>query len=239
MATIGLRNLVWAEAIMQGTEIVGYKEPISLAKAINAGLSITTAQATLYADDSIAEEVREFAGGELTLEVNRLDPPARAAVLGQHIDEDGVVYAGEGDEAPYGAIGFRADRTRGYTKVMWLYKIKFGVPNENYGTKGSSVTFQTPTIVGTIMKNDDGLWKADYDGQLTDPVVKTWFDKVREKNNTPSEPTDPTDPVEPTDPTDPEAMGVAVAQVAGANTARATRNTKPPKEPVEGEKGGE
>lgn len=213
MATIGLRDAFFAKAIMSGSDIIGYEKPVRVAKAITVGLSINTAQATLYADDSIAEEVREFASGELSVNLNTLLPEIRALLLGQQVDEDGVVYATEGDDAPYGAFGFRADKTRGATKVVWLKKVKFGVPSENYGTKGSTVTFNTPTIVGTIMKDDHGIWKVDFDGLLSDLIVKTWFDQVREWNGTPSEPTEPTDP-----------EGVdAMSQING--TTRSPRNT--------------
>ena len=40
-----------------------------------------------------------------------------AAILGQTQDADGVVYAGEDDEPPYMAIGFRAKKANGMYKV--------------------------------------------------------------------------------------------------------------------------
>jgi len=161
-----------------GTEIYG---PTSrLAKAIQADLAPSAAEATLYADDGIAAVVKEFSGGTITLGVSDLLPGKQAQLLGQTQDDDGVVYANGDDIAPYFAVAFRARRADGQYRYVWLYKVKFAIPNENHATKGSTITFQTPQIVGTMMKRADGNWKADYTATADDPVAQEWFAKVRE-----------------------------------------------------------
>ncbi|GHU34532.1 hypothetical protein FACS1894105_01520 [Clostridia bacterium] len=42
--------------------------------------------------------------------------------------------------------------------AMWLYKIKFEVPIENFETKGDSITFQTPIVEGAILIDILGVW---------------------------------------------------------------------------------
>ena len=58
MATIGLDRLYYApiNEDADGNEIYG--EPVQLAKAISAELSVELAEATLYADDGAAEAVK-------------------------------------------------------------------------------------------------------------------------------------------------------------------------------------
>ena len=177
---IGLKDLFAAPVTTATTGVEVYSVPFRLAKAIQADIAPASAEATLYADDAIDAIVKEFSGGTLTLGVNDLLPGKQALLLGQTQDDDGVVYASGNDEAPYFAIGFRARRADGKYRHIWLYKVKFAIPNENHATKGSTITFQTPQLVGSFIKRADDKWKADWTGELSDPVAETWFDVVRE-----------------------------------------------------------
>ena len=138
---------------------------------------------SLYADDGADEVVKEFVSGEITLNVNDLLPADLAALLGQKQDTDKVVYGSDSDEAPYTAIGFRAKKAGGTYKYIWLYKVKFAIPDENYTTKGDSIEFTTPEIVGQFIKRSDGLWKAEHVAEPTNSVATAWFTSVREPNN--------------------------------------------------------
>lgn len=149
MATIGLRDLYRAPiTVGEGGEET-YGTPVRMAKAISAEMSVEVAEAILYADDGADEVVKEFVSGELTLNVNDLLPADLAAILGQTQDDDQVVYAGENDDPPYMAIGFRAKKADGMYKYIWLYKVKFAIPSENYQTKGDS-TGSSPRRHGTV-----------------------------------------------------------------------------------------
>ena len=132
MATIGLRDLYRAPITIGTDGAEEYGTPVRMAKAISAELSVEVAEAILYADDGADEVVKEFVSGEITLNVNDLLPADLAALLGQKQDADKVVYGADTDEAPYFAIGFRAKKAGGTYKYIWLYKVKFAVPDENY-----------------------------------------------------------------------------------------------------------
>ena len=136
MATIGLRDLYRAPITIGTSGAEEYGTPVRMAKAISAELSVEVAEAILYADDGADEVVKEFVSGEITLNVNDLLPADLAALLGQKQDTDKVVYGSDTDEAPYTAIGFRAKKAGGTYKYIWLYKVKFAIPDENYTTKG-------------------------------------------------------------------------------------------------------
>lgn len=64
-----------------------------------------------------------------------------------------------------------------------LGQVKFAVPDENYTTKGDSIEFTTPEIVGQFIKRSDGLWKAEHVAEPTNSVATAWFTTVREPNN--------------------------------------------------------
>ena len=182
MATVGLRDLYQAAITEDENGIATYGIPKRLAKAISADLSVTVAEAILYADDAVDETEKEFVSGELKLNVNDISQEDAAELLGQTLDDDGVVYAGGDDIAPYKAIGFRAKKPGGKFRYLWLYKVKFAVPNESYATKGDGIEFKTPEIVGTFIKRADGLWKADHVAEPTEDIAQNWFEEVREKN---------------------------------------------------------
>lgn len=110
-------------------------------------------------------------------------PADLAAILGQTQDDDNVVYAGEADDPPYMAIGFRAKKANGMYKYIWLYKVKFAIPSESYTTKGDGIEFATPEITGQFIKRPDGNWKAEHVALPTETAAASWFTSVREPNN--------------------------------------------------------
>lgn len=176
--TLGLRDLYYA-IITEEEGIENYGEPKKMAEAMTADLSVTVAEATLYADDALSESVKEFTSGTLKLGIKDLEPETLADLLGQEVDENQVVWAGD-DEPPYVAIGFRARKTGGRYKYIWLQKVKFKVPAEKYQTKGESITFTTPEIEGTFTRTKaTGKWKAEYVGLPTDEVATGWFASVK------------------------------------------------------------
>lgn len=182
--TLGLRDLYYAvctEKEADGNVTEEYGEPKKMADIMTAELSVSTADATLYADDVLSESATEFSSGSLKLGIKDLTPEVLAECLGQLVDKNKVVWAGKDNEPPYIAIGFRAPKKGGKFKYVWLLKCKFKIPSEKYETKGESITFQTPEVeaIFTVRKKD-GLWKADFVGLPTDTAATTWFTKVPE-----------------------------------------------------------
>ena len=195
MATIGLDKPHYA-VITEGTGgVETYGTPKVLAKAISAELAPQIAEATLYADDGAAENVKEFTSAQLTLGVDDLTSDVLADILGVTVDQNGVVVSTPDDVAPYVAVGFRAKRSDGKYQYFWLYRVKFGVPNNTLATKGDSITFNTPSIVGTVMRrnkpdgNGGNPWKADVVEGATgvdQTVIDDWFNSVYEPDYTAS-----------------------------------------------------
>ncbi len=177
--TLGLKDLYYA-LITMTSGVETYGTPKKMAEAISADLSVTTAEGTLYADDAVSESVKEFVKGTLKLGIKDLSTDVLADILGQEVDDDQVVWAGDTDEPPYVAIGFRARKTGGNYRYVWLQKVQFKVPAEKFATKGEAITFNTPEIEGTFYKTmGTGKWKADYTGLPTSTVATGWFTAVK------------------------------------------------------------
>ena len=188
MATIGLDKLYYAKITEDKDGNETYASPVQLAKAISADLSVELAEATLYADDGAAEIVKEFKSGTLSLGVDDLGGTVASDLTGSTIDSNGVVISTAEDGGDPVAIGFRAKKSNGKYRYFWLYRVKFGIPATALATKGDSITFNTPTIEGTIMRRNKvdtkgkHPWKAEVtDGDVLDPdVITNWYKQVYE-----------------------------------------------------------
>ena len=189
MATIGLDKLFYSKITEDAEGNETYATPTQLAKAMTADLSVELAEATLYADDGAAEIVKEFKSGTLSLGVDDLGGSVASDLTGAVIDSNGVVVSTAEDGGTPVAIGFRAKKSNGKYRYFWLYRVKFGIPATALATKGDSITFNTPTIEGTIMRRNkvDGAgkhpWKVEAtegDAAIKADVITNWYKQVYE-----------------------------------------------------------
>ena len=189
MATIGLDRLHYAPITESPTGEETYGTPVVLAKAISAELSVELSEATLYADDGPSEIIKEFKGGSLTLGIDAIGRAAAEKLTGATTDSNGVLISTSEDGGSPVAIGFRAKKANGKYRYIWLYRVKFGVPSTSLQTKGDSIAFQTPSIVGTVSRRNKldtrgrHPWKCevneDDDGVAT-TTISGWYTQVYE-----------------------------------------------------------
>ena len=189
MATIGLDKLYYAKITEDTSGNETYGTPIQLAKAMKADLSVELAEATLYADDGPSEVIKEFKSGTLSLGIDDIGKTAAEDLTGARLDDNGVVISGGEDIGTPVAVGFRAKKANGKFRYFWLYRVVFGIPATNLQTKGDSISFQTPTIEGTVMRRNklDLLskhpWKAEVtagDADVPASVISGWYTEVYE-----------------------------------------------------------
>ena len=189
MATIGLDKLYYAKITEDEVGNETYEVPKTLAKAVSAELSVELAEATLYADDSAAEIVKEFKSGTLTLGVDDIGIEIASDLTGAQIDRNNVLISAGQDAGSPVAIGFRAKKSNGKYKYYWLYRVKFGIPAASLATKGDSISFSTPSIEGTVLcrnkvdASGKHPWKAEVtEGEtgVTESVINDWYKNVYE-----------------------------------------------------------
>lgn len=193
MATIGMDKLYYAKITEAEDGEETYDTPVILAKAISAELSVELAEATLYADDGASEVVKDFKSGKLTLGVDDIGITAAQNLTGALADDNGVLISAGENISPPVAIGFRALRANGKYRYFWLYRVIFGIPSTNLQTKGDSITFQTPSIEGTVMRRNKPdakgthPWKAEVSegaAGVTSETISGWFGQVYEPTYT-------------------------------------------------------
>ena len=193
MATIGLDKLYYADITEAVNGEETYGTPQVLAKAISADLSVELAEAILYADDGAAEIVKEFKSGTLSLGVDDIGTDAAQDLTGATLDTNGVLVSSGEDTGKPVAVGFRAQKSNGNYRYLWLYRVKFGLPATNLATKGDSISFSTPTIEGTVMRRNkvDGNGKHPWKSEVTEgntgvaaSTLASWFTTVYEPDYT-------------------------------------------------------
>lgn len=192
MATIGLDKLYYALITEDEDGNEQYGDPVQLAKAISADLSVELAEATLYADDAASEVVKEFKSGTISLGIDNIGAEAAHVLTGAVIDANNVLISASEDGGVPVAIGFRAKRSNGKYTYYWLYRVIFGIPATSLATKGDSVSFSTPTIEGTVLRRnrpdvfEHHPWKAEVtDGpNISASVIDNWYTTVYEPEPT-------------------------------------------------------
>ena len=189
MAQIGLRYPVYAlltEDEANGTYTYGTGKVA--AKAIKVEMSLNIADAPLYADDGIAERVREFIDGTLNFTPDDLSDEVKSDWLGSEIKEEtiddegtkvSVLKSTTQDMPGYFGFGFIVPKVknnvREYRAILFA-KVQFAEPNESAQSKGESISWQTPGIEGKIMRRVDEVWKEEITAD-TLAKAKAWLNK--------------------------------------------------------------
>lgn len=155
MAKIGLKYPVYKDSTGGGV----------IAKAIQADVSITVNNVSLYADDAIAENDKSFQSGTLTLGIDDLNEGVLTKLLGHTKDSESEEIASNIDDvAPFVGVGFygvkMVNGVKAY-RALWFPKVQFEEPADSMTTKGETIAFGTDSIVGTIMPDSTGTWKLE------------------------------------------------------------------------------
>ena len=162
MAKIGLRNFRYGILTEAQDGTPSYGGPLTPGKAISCNVDISSNNAMLYADDTLAESDTSFQNGTATIGIDDDDIETMATFLGHEVNQEtGAMVRNVNDTAPY--IGFgriivkQVNNAYKY-KVEFLYKVKFSEPSQSDQTKGETVEFATPEIEGIISALANGNW---------------------------------------------------------------------------------
>lgn len=167
MANISFRYPKYVTVTLGKDSDGSEKETVSttvktLGKAISMNVAVNTADAELYADDGLAEYDTEFVDGNITLEVDDLGDDAEEDLLGASVGTDGDVLSKSDDVASYVRIGGVIGRTKSgvkqYRAVIYM-RVKFGIPADNFSTKGQTISYGTPSLTGKVAQNHRKEWR--------------------------------------------------------------------------------
>lgn len=161
-----------------------------IGKLIEVTVKPNYKEATLYADDEVAEKYRDFDYADITLGVDEIDSSAMTAMYGltltQLKDYTGVSQIVEnGSTDPnYGTYGYIYGTQKGGVKtfvVVVLHRAQFEVPEDKVTTKGETVTFSTPSITGKAYKDANGEWRTRCFGIKTVAQAKAILELIAKR----------------------------------------------------------
>ena len=184
-----------------------YGEPKAVGKMIGVEVKPQFKSGTLSADDSIAEEKKEFNYADVILNTSTLPIAVASEMLGRKTSSDKMgedTVDNVSDEPNYGAFGYIYGQVVNKVTTYiccFLPRVLFDIPEEKFDTKGENIVFNTPTINGKAYANKNGDWriKTPYETmQAAIEGLKSKFASFNTNESGESE-TIPTEPEEQSD----------------------------------------
>ena len=149
----------------------GFQNAFHVGDAMQANLTVTMAEGSLYANNRRKEHKQKFDSGSLELGVDDLIDTVQVKMLGHRtksvtVDSSTVTVnvSNEKDSSPVLGVGFYQTVTRNnvdMVRVIILLRTQFAEPADNAQTADNNITMNGRTTTGTIMSDDNGDWKYD------------------------------------------------------------------------------
>ena len=187
MASIGLKSFKYAKLNEDGKT---YGEIKTLAGAIESKVTLDLSEASLYANDTLKEQVSLFKSGTLTAGIDDDDDSVFAELLGKTVDEQTGVVTSNTEDLPiyvgFGHIVSKIVNGEKKYKVEFFPKVKFKPFIPDSKTKGDSLEFTTPSVEATIFENDNGDWEkhsvCDTESEAN-TLLESFFVQSKNSNN--------------------------------------------------------
>lgn len=183
LPVIGMRELVYAK-ILSDTEAGTTYDTVKQLIGVQ-GLSFVpqSNQQQSYGDDGTFCIVNANGDADGEVDMNTIPTIMEVDWFGHVLDANGALVESPDDEVSPIAVGFRAAKSSGGDKLVWLYKCTPSLPETVYKTKeGSNVTIQSKKVKFKGTKRIyDGKTKISIDSDLeglAPSVVTNWTSAV-------------------------------------------------------------
>jgi len=151
----------------------GAEKGVVIGKLVAANLTVNLASGELYADDILAEQLSQFASGNVAMETDDMVDEVASVVYGCKVVDKTVTY-NINDVAPRGGLAYyvplRRSGTPGY-KGIYYPQASASLGNDNTQTRGSSITFQTTNTAFTIFADEKGDWRETETLESADDAI--------------------------------------------------------------------
>lgn len=181
---IGCKDVVFAKLTSDKSDGTIYDANIfSAPGVIEIALTAQVTSESLAADDVPLYEVfNSLDGFDVSVNMAAVGSDGKAYLLGNTIDNNGVLVEASNDDAPYVAMGFKTPRSDGSEDYVWLSKGKFAQSDSTYHTKEKGqINWQTPTLKATFMPriSDNRIrFTANTKDTKSAGILDTFFNSV-------------------------------------------------------------
>ena len=163
MAYFGVSKPIIAPWTADDTDTAG--QIFQCGKLTETSVTPNSKEGSLYADNILAEYVREFSDADVSASIDSLPVNAATILFGHTVSGTGsnptVTYKAD-DSSPFVGYGFVVDKIEANVKkykACILCKVKFTENAETYTTKGDQINFGTPALAGKAVAQSDNKWK--------------------------------------------------------------------------------
>lgn len=187
MAYIGLEYPVAAKIEKENENArPTYTGGMVIGRAMSGNVSFERNNEEMYADNVIAESDNSIIGGTVTLQLDKLVEAAKKLLLNMKEDAtnagDVIEYSGASPEVGFGYIRNQRFKGKPLITAYWIFKVQFGLSNEDIQTKQKNYQFQGESIEGNMMPiavNDTGEPAVRIHREFdTIPAAKAWLNSL-------------------------------------------------------------
>lgn len=161
---------IFVAKLDESAETPKYTEGFQLGAGKTVSIVPQYAEGSVYGDNRRVKYKKKFKNANITLGVTSVPKTAEKTLFGREDPGvEGETISNGNDEANYVGFGCYAteedensDKPK-YTAV-WLYKVKFVDPGDEYETEGENIVFKTPSLTGSaeVLKNGDWRTKKQF-----------------------------------------------------------------------------
>lgn len=162
-STVGIKHVAIAPLEEDTETTLTYGEVTQIAGAIDVQISPENADPDVqYADDDEFDVLYPDPEVKVTMEQADIPLSVQEEILGNVIDNNGVLIRRAGDKPPYYALGFKSEKANGSFRYVWLFKGRATPMTEQYHTKeGKTITRQNGKVEWVFIKRThDGQYQA-------------------------------------------------------------------------------
>ena len=120
-SVIGLKNVVIAQLLTDTDEETTYDTPEAVEGAIDMSITPNNADPDVQYADDIEFDVL-YPDPKLSFSLKLADIPLtiQEMLLGNAVDDNGVLVRTATDKPPYFAVGFKSEKSNGKYRFVWL-----------------------------------------------------------------------------------------------------------------------
>lgn len=159
---VGLAYIVAAKET-ETNGVATYSDGMVLAEAVDANITITRESKKFYSNNGVRAVRERFKGGSVKLGLDDLSQEGHKFLFGGTEAAAGIegdtstqeLSVGGDDEIQPIGVGFYATKMVGDIvkyRAIWLRKVRFSPPSEEFKTEGETFEFMNPSITGEIFQ---------------------------------------------------------------------------------------
>jgi len=151
---VGVKSFYFARQTTEDTSSSApvYETPQAVEGLRTVNVEVEQSQNVLYADDKAFASENGTPEIKISLELAQMPLDVQAKLLGSTYDTTNKVLVDKStDSPPYVAVLFSGTMSDGSNLGVKIYKLKFGIPSDEYQTKEQDVEWQPQTIEGKVV----------------------------------------------------------------------------------------